>query len=92
MFLKEMQAEGIRRPVTVTGGDGRAPWAVEYRAVRDRDGLLVSITNLWGLPQTVRLAVDDPAVSSIHDLRRAKEMDGGELTLEPLEATVLRVK
>jgi hypothetical protein len=92
MFLTEMKAEGIGRPVTVTDADGKAPWAVEYRSMRDREGVLVSIANLWGKPQTVRLSVSGGTVHRIRDLRRATETAGGEITLQPMEATVLRVE
>lgn len=91
-FLQQMQAEGLRRPLTVTDAGGRAPWAVEYRAARDAQGTLVSIVNLWGTPQKVRLSVDGQAVRGLQDLRRDTEIQGNELTLQPLEATILRVK
>ena len=91
-FLAQMQAEGIRRSVTVTDTSGKAPWAVEYRATRDKDGMLVSIVNLWGTPQKVQLKVGGMAVSQIEDLRVGKTIEGDELTLKPLVAMVLRVK
>ena len=91
-FRAEMQAEGIKPPVTVTDASGRAPWAVEYRATRDKGGMLVSIANLWGTPQRVRLALGDRAVVAMDDLRGGKAIEGDELTLKPLAAMVLRVR
>lgn len=92
MLLPEMQARGITRAVTVIDTGGKAPWAVEYRAVREAQGALVSIVNLWGTPQTVRLSRDGAPVQAIHDLRRDTRTHGDVITLQPLEAMVLRVR
>jgi len=92
MFIREMQARGIGRPVTVADTHGKAPWAVEYRAVREPQGALASIVNLWGTPQTVRLSRDGSPVQIIHDLRRDTCTQGDEITLQPLDAMVLRVR
>ncbi|NSW56214.1 MAG: beta-galactosidase [Armatimonadetes bacterium] len=92
MFLAEMESECISRPVTVTGCDGQAPWAVEYRSARDNEGVLVSIVNLWGKPKAVRLSVGSRAVKEIHDLRNDRVLEGDTLVLEPLDAMLLRVK
>jgi hypothetical protein len=92
LFLAEMQAEGIKCPVTITDSDGHAAWALEYRAVRDGDGVLVAIANAWGKPQTVRLSVGGRPVSGLRDLRCATDVEGDQITLKPMEATLLRVK
>ena len=92
LFLAEMQAEGIRRFATLTDAEGQAPWGVEYRTVRERDGVLVSVANLWGTPQTVRVNIGGRRASAIHDLRTASQVSGNQITLQPLEATVLRVR
>jgi hypothetical protein len=92
LFLAQMQAQGVRRLVTVADPDGKAPWGVEYRAVRDGDAVLVSIANLWGTPQKLSLAVYEQPARSMDDLRRATTTRGAEVTLQPLEATVLRVR
>lgn len=92
LFLAQMRAQGIRRLVTVAGPDGEAPWGVEYRAVRDGSAALVSIANLWGEPQTLRLTLYGQSARSVEDLRRAVTVRGAEVTLKPLEATILRLR
>ena len=92
LFLAEMQATGIRRFATLTDAEGQAPWGVEYRTVRERDGVLLSVANLWGTPRTVHISVGGRMANAIHDLRTDQQVSGNEITLQPLEATVLKVR
>ncbi len=92
MFLLQLHRQRLRGPVTVSGPNGAAPWAVEYRAVPESGGALVAIANLWGRSQTVRLSLGGQAATRLTDLRAATEIQGDELTLQPLEATLLRVE
>ncbi len=92
LFLAEMQAAGIRRFATLTDAEGQAPWGVEYRTVREKDGVLLSLANLWGTPRRVRVTIGGRMAGAIHDLRTDSQVSGNEITLRPLEATVLRVR
>ena len=65
---------------------------MDYRAVRDEKGYLVSMAKYWGTPQRVRMLVDGKAPSSIRDLRRDRVMRDGLLELKSLQATPFRVE
>lgn len=91
LLLRRMAERGLATPVAVRGANGAPLWGLEYRAVRDGDGLLVAVANLWGRPQTAYLAVDGVQVAGLHDLRSDRRLPGDHLTLKPLEATILRV-
>lgn len=92
LLIAEMARAGIAPAVVTTNPDGTAPWGVEVRSVRHGESMLVAVANLWGTPRTVRLSLHGQPVASIEDLRRATTSAGPELTLAPLEATVLRVR
>jgi len=89
LFLGKMRAERIEPLAVAVGKDGQRVWGVEYRSARGKDGVLVSIANLWGTPQTVRLTANGRRPQTATDLRRMAPVRNGELTLKPLEATIL---
>jgi hypothetical protein len=91
-ILDAMDQAGIKRRVTLADEHGGEPWGIEYRAALDGRDVLVNVVNYWGLPQTVTVELDGQPARRMTDLRALAEIDGAELTLQPLEATVLRVQ
>jgi hypothetical protein len=73
------------------GETGAEPWAVEYRAVPNGRGYLVSVVNLWGKPKRVALRLNGRPVRHVTDLRQAGMRTGGRLELQPLRAMLLRI-
>ena len=92
MLLPAMDAAGIQRRVVLKDESGAEPWAVDYRAVPEGDGCLVSMANYWGTPKKVRIVVDGRAPAKIRDLRAERDLLGETIDLAPLQAMLLRVE
>ena len=91
-MLAAMDDADLRRAVVLSDGQGREPWGIEYRSTLDGRDVLLAVVNYWGLPQTLRIAVDGRPARGITDLRALRDIAGAQLTLQPLQATVLRVR
>ena len=91
-LLRAFDAVGVQRHVRLEQEDGSEPWAVDYRAVPDGSGYLVSMANYWGTPKKVRIVADGEAPSMTKDLRGDRMLRGGFIELNPLQAMLLRVE
>ena len=91
-FLAELASLDIPRPVVLRDEAGREPWAVEYRAVSDGQGHLLSVVNHWGQPKNVRISIANRAAAKVIDLRAGRTLSDGTLTLEPLRSMLFHVE
>ena len=91
-MLRALDGAGIERHVVLKGEDGSEPWAVDYRAVPDGKGYLVSMANYWGTPKKVSIVLDGRAPTTKRDLRAGRALREDVIELQPLQAMLLRIE
>jgi len=91
-LLQAFSDTGVPRKVLLVDENGSEPWGIDYRAVPDGKGYLVSIANYWGTTKRVRILVEGKSPKTRWDLRNGKPIDEPYIELVPLQAMLLRVK
>ena len=91
-LLRAFDAADIQRHVLLKDEDDLEPWAIDYRAVPDGNGYLVSMANYWGTPKRVRITVDGKTPTKLWDLRSEKPIIGPSIELKSLQALLLRAE